>query len=426
MRRINISGNEDTSDEVFRRELRQIEGAQYSISKIENSRSRLQRLPYVTAARIETIPVEGVDNQVDLNVNVEEHFSGNVSISAGYSKSDGAVLTFSLNQENFLGSGNRVNFTFSNNDSDSNYTVGFTDPYHTLDGVSRSLYGSYRSIDYRERDISNIASSSSDQLHLSLDYGFPVSENDVFNLGGQFQKIAITLQDGAYRRANNRNDVNQLEVISCIEENAGDFNNYSLNSGFSYDTRDRSRLTTSGARISANAQIYTPFSDSKYYKADYSHRHYFPLDSAASYIFSAHGRASYANAYGGSCIPYFDKYYAGGARDIRGYANNSLGPQDTRQRSVGGNFRTYANFDLFVPSDFLYDSDKLRMGPFMDIGNVYNDIDDFDLGTLRGSYGLQVQWLTAFGGISLIFAEQFNDEENDRTEKFQFELGTSF
>lgn len=428
VRRINISGNEDTSDEVFRRELRQIEGAKYSISKVELSRNRLRRLPYVQNADIQSVPVEGVDNQVDLDVQVEERFSGNFSIGAGFSNETGAILNFSLNQENFLGTGNRVNFAFSNSDSDTNYTFGFSNPYYTIDGISRSNFISYRSVDYSERDVTDILSSASDQLRLRTDFGIPVSENDIFSFGGQFEKISTQLAPGAERRALQRSDINQVEIIQCIADEGGDFNNFSLNSSFNYDTRDRAVFATEGSRIRTSAQFYVPLSDSQYYKLDYSHRHYFPLDPEADYVLSLNGRLSYADSYGGSCVPYFDRYYLGGARDVRGYANNSLGPRDTtrRQRSVGGNFRTYGNVDLFFPTDFLYNREKLRMSAFLDFGNVYREVGDFDIGELRAAYGLQLQWLTALGGISLVFANAVNDSSDDQTEKFQFELGTNF
>ena len=193
-----------------------------------------------------------------------------------------------------------------------------------------------------------------------------------------------------------------------------------------YDTRDSALFTSDGTEVSAGIQIYTPLSDSEYVKADYSHRHYFPLDRDRDFVLSAHGSISYARAYNNSCIPFYDKYYAGGSRTVRGYLNNSLGPKDRNNDSVGGNFRTLSNFDLFFPTDFLYDSKKFRASVFTDIGNVFAYADDFSAGDLRGSYGLQVQWLTALGGISFSFASHFKDQAGDDTERFQFNLGTSF
>ncbi len=422
VRRINITGNEDTNDEVFRREMRQLEGAKFSASKIEKSRRRLQRLPYVQSAEISDHPIEGVNNQVDLDVKVAERFSGNFNIGAGYSDSSGAVLSFSLNQENFLGSGNRISFTFRNNDSDTSYAIGFLDPYYKLSGISRSWHASYRSVDYEQREITNLLSSKSDELRLRLNYGIPISENDVFGIGGQIEDISITLSEGS----NQTNDVNRREIINCIEKNDGEFTNFRLNGNINYDTRDRATFTTEGTRISVSTELYTPLGDSNYFKTDYSHRHYFPLDEEKDFVLSAHGNISYARAYNSSCIPFFDKYYAGGARTIRGYANNSLGPLDDDGDSVGGNFRVIGNFDLYFPTDFLYDKRRFRTSIFADLGNAFRNAEEFETSELRGAFGLQVQWLTGIGGITFNFASHLNDQSEDDTESFQFELGTNF
>ena len=250
VRRINVVGNEDTDDEVFRREMVQMEGAKFSAGNLERSRRRLQRLPYVEAVEISDHAVADTNDQVDLDVQVSERFSGNFSIGAGYSDSAGALVSFSLNQENFLGSGYRVGATVRNDDSDTSYVFGFTDPYHTLSGVSRAVRFSYRSVDYEERDISNLLSSASDELRLGLDYGIPVSENDTFKIGAQVEDIAIELND----QIDVTNDINRREVVNCIRANAGAFTNLRLNSGIVYDVRDRAIFATEGTRIGAALQ----------------------------------------------------------------------------------------------------------------------------------------------------------------------------
>ena len=171
---------------------------------------------------------------------------------------------------------------------------------------------------------------------------------------------------------------------------------------------------------------YTPLSDSRYFKVDYSHRVLLPLNTEKRFVLSAHGRLSYARAYGGSCIPFFEKYFAGGSRTVRGYLNNSLGPLDNDGDSVGGNFRVLSNFDLYFPTDFLYANDRFRTSAFIDFGNVFQNTDTFAFDELRGAYGLQVQWLTGIGGVSFNFASHLNDQSQDKTETFQFELGTNF
>ena len=442
--RINIRGNDTTSDKVLRREIRQLEGSEYSASKIELSKRRLQRLPYLSEVQIKDFPVPDKEDQIDLDIDVAERVSGNFNIGAGYSNSSGAVLSFGLNQDNFLGTGNRVNFAFSNNDSDTNYGIGFYNPFYTIDGVSRSWNLSYRSVDYEDLDITDILSSSSDEISASLSYGIPLSENDVVRLGGRLEDISISLNEAEVQSIRDNNSDNcisptdcddptqpyddyiQQDIVDCIEQYGGSFQNFSVNGNFDYDTRDRSLFPTEGTKIDSSLQFYTPLSDSKYVKADYSQRHYFQLDDDADFVFSARGRVSYARAYDGSCIPYFDRFYAGGTKTVRGYASNSLGPRDNDDDPAGGNFRVLGNIDLIFPTDFLYDRKKLRMSAFLDFGNVFANAEEFSASDIRGSYGLQVQWLTAIGAISFNFSSPFGDDDTDEPESFQFDLGTAY
>ena len=193
VRRINITGNENTDDVVFRRELRQLEGGEYSAKKIELSRRRLQRLSYVESVDISDNKVEDFDNQIDLDIDVVERYSGNFNVGAGLSNNAGAVVTFGINQDNFLGTGNRVGFLFSNDRQDTNYTVNFFNPFYTLDGVGRLWSISYRSVDYAESDISNVLSDKSQQIKLRLNYSLPISEDDLLHLGGRVEDSSFRL-----------------------------------------------------------------------------------------------------------------------------------------------------------------------------------------------------------------------------------------
>lgn len=413
VRRINFRGNHDTNDEVFRRELRQLEGAEYSSGKIELSRRRLQRLPYVASVDIANREVAGAAGLVDLDIDVTERLSGNFNIGAGISNSEGAVLSFQLNQNNFLGTGNGVQLAFSNSDSRTNYALSFYNPFYTINGVGRSLGFNYRKTDYEQEDRSD---ANSRELRLSLSYSVPTSENDRFSFGWTMQTISISA------------DMDSERLTDFINREGDNFfNPVILHAGLDYDTRDRSLFPTEGAQIGGNIRVFPPGNELNYYKADYSQLHYWPLDDDANFVFAARGRVSYANSFGGTSeVPFYDRFYAGGSRTLRGYRNSSLGPRDSDGDTIGGDFRVLGNFDLFLPTGFLYDVSRLRAGVFTDIGNVHEDFDEFDIGELRGSYGLQFQWLTAIGGLSFNFAGNFNDKPGDRTETFQFDLGTAF
>ena len=428
VRRINFHGNDGTDDEVFRRELRQLEGAEYSAGKIELSKRRLQRLPYIQSVDVKEQAVEGKEDQIDVDIDLVETRSGNLSLGAGYSDADGAVLSFGLRQDNFLGTGNRVGFTFNNSAANTNYTFSFLDPFYTINGVSRLWSLSYRSIDNSERDIND---TSTDEGLVRLGFGIPISENDTLNLGATLQDIKVDPGSNLGTRLRDYYEDQcgwvQESPIAVRDINECDFLNLIATVGLDYDTRDRALFTTEGTRISGNLQFFIPIDGLAYYKADYYHRHYVSLDEDADYVFAGRARVSYASEYGKTVgVPPYDRFFAGGASSLRGYLNNSLGPRDDNDDPLGGNFRMLFGADLFFPSDFLYDRQRLRMSAFVDYGNVFSEVEDFSLSDMKGSYGLQVRWLTAVGGISFNFASHFKDESGDDTESFQFDLGTTF
>ena len=427
VRRINLRGNDGTDDEVFRRELRQLEGAEYSSGKLELSRRRLQRLPYIQSVAVDSRPVPGREDQVDVDIDVVETHSGNFRLGAGFSDAEGAVFSLGLNQDNFLGTGNRVGFTFNNSSANTNYALSFLDPFYTISGISRAWSVSYRSIDNSERDIND---TETDEARVRLSYGIPLSENDTLSLGMTLQDIRVSpgSDTGSRLRDYYENQCGYVQPFggSRIVSDC-DFLNLIATVGLDYDTRDRALFPTEGTRINGNLQFFIPLDGLAYYKADYSHRHYVPFDDNADYVFAWRGRVSYANEYGKTVgVPPYDRFFAGGASSLRGYQNNSLGPQDDNDDPLGGNFRVLLSSDLFFPTDFLYDRNRLRMSAFLDYGNVFTDVGDFSWDEMRGSYGVQVRWLTAVGGISFNFASHFRDKSTDTTESFQFDLGTSF
>ncbi len=433
VRRIDIQGNETTDDEVFRREMRQLEGAAYSSGNVELSRRRLQRLPYVSEVTVEEKPVQNSSDQLDLDFTVSERLSGNFNVGAGYSDSEGGVLSVSLAQDNFLGSGNRINFAFNNSGSSSRYAVGFLDPYYTIDGISRSWNLSYREVDYGSNRL-NVTAADTDELNLSLHYGIPISESDTLGLGVRIQDIRLSVPCNNSRSETDlcrfvddfidgrRGDVGEYDYVL-------DFTNYILSANLVYDTRDRSLFTTEGTRIRSSVDLFGPGGGLSYVKLNYSHGHYFPLGESRDFIFAPRGVLSYASAYGDTNeVPFYDRYYAGGTRSLRGYRNNSVGPKDPSDPddAIGGNFRMLGNFDLFFPSAAIYDPSRLRMSLFTDIGDVTEEINDFSFGDMKGSFGLNVHWLTAIGAVTLNLATHFNDQSDDETESFQFDFGTNF
>lgn len=411
VRRINISGNQYSRDEVFRRELRQMEGGWYSQTGVEGSRRRIQRLGFVENVEIETQRIPGEDDVVDLDIVVSERLAGSFSLGAGLSDSQGAVITTSVSQDNFLGTGKRVSFRVNTSRVNSVYDLSYSDPYHTIDGVSRGFGFSFISTDAEEADISDF---NSDQFSLRANYGIPLTEVDRVGLVGDIRNVEIT-------NTTNSSD----EVLQFLEENGADYINFTLTGVYTHDSRNRRVFGTSGFFQSARLELAVPYSDLEYYKIDYENLWLYPLTKV--FTFAARSAVGFGDRYGDTTdLPFFEKFRAGGAGSVRGFRNNTLGPQDSRDDAFGGNFLTTAGVELYFPVPALADARSLRFGIFADIGNVFADFDEFESSELRGSLGFEVNLITGLGGVTFSFASPFNDDEEDETEVFQFEFGTSF
>ena len=411
VRRVNIVGNQFSRDEVFRRELRQMEGGWYSQSGIEASRSRIRRLAFVENVEIDTERLPGEEDFVDININVTERLAGSFSIGAGLSDSQGAVITTSVSQENFLGTGKEMAFRINTSRVNTIYDFSYSDPYYTIDGVSRGFGASYISTDAGEADISDF---NSDQFSVRANYGIPLTEVDRASVVGDIRTTQITTS------SNTSN-----EVIGFLNDNGNDFLNFNLTGIYAHDSRNRRTFGTKGLYHRATLEFSVPVSDLEYYKASHEHIWLFPLTE--TFTFATRSEIGYGDSFGSTTdLPFFEKFRAGGSGSVRGFRDNTLGPQDSRDDAFGGNFLTTAGVEIYFPVPSLIEASRFRLGIFADVGNVFTDVGDFETSELRGSAGLEMNLITGLGGITLSFASPFNDDDEDETEFFQFELGTGF
>ena len=413
VRRINFTGHKATRDEVYRRELRQMEGGWYSQNNIEASRRRIQRLTYVDAVEIETQRIPGVDDFVDIQVDIKERLAGSFNVGAGFSDSQGAVLNSSVSQENFLGSGKTVSFSINTSKVNTVYALNYVNPYYTIDGVSRGFGFNFVSTEADEADISDF---DTDQFGLSMSYGIPLTENDRLTAFFQLRNTDVSTSTNT-----------PLEILQFIAENDDNYVNLTMTSSFVHDTRNRSLFPDTGNRQRATFEFTVPGSDLEFYKLSYSNTFYVPLGE--TFTLSLGSDIGYGNEFGDTTdLPFFEKFRAGGFRTVRGYESNSLGPRDSLNEPFGGNFLTTARVDLLFPPPSLplVSKDNARLSLFVDAGNVFEEFNDFDSSEIRGSYGIGINLITGFGGVSAVIASPFNDEAGDDTEGFQFNLGTSF
>ncbi len=415
VRRINFAGNTKTRDEVLRREMRQLEGGWFSTSKVNRSKTRLQKLGYFEEVNVETPAVPDTPDQVDVNFNVSERPSGNLLFGLGFSQTQGLILSTSVVQDNFLGSGNRVNLAFNNSDVNRVFALGYTNPYFTIDGISQGFDLSYRETDAAN---ANITRFDSKVLTAGFHFGIPVSEFNFLNLGMAYEKTKIDTDCGP-------TGITAQEICDFVADNGEEFDEIRVTGSFAYDTRNKALLPDRGTYQRFRTQVAVPGAELQYYKVDYDTRWFYPI--VEDYVLALQGQVGYGDGYGDTSeLPFFENFYAGGPRTVRGYEENTLGPDDSEGRALGGNFLLVGNADVILPVPFLQDLESVRVTAFVDVGNVYGEDENIDLGQLRYSAGISGLWVSPFGVLTVSVAQPFNDQDDDDTQPFQFTFGTNF
>ncbi|MEJ2360369.1 MAG: outer membrane protein assembly factor BamA [Gammaproteobacteria bacterium] len=366
VRRINITGNKKTRDDVVRRELRQYEGDWLSTKKVALS-------------------------QVDLDVDVKERSTGSLSFGVGYSDVQGAIINFSLSQDNFFGSGKRVSITADNSSVTRTYAFSVLDPYFTDSGVSQNFSILSRKVDAAQASISNYVTNTK---AVNLSYGIPLSELTRMNFGG---------------------GVNETEIV--------------INSAWNYDSRDKAIFPTAGALTTVSMEAAVPGSDLEFYKLGFNYHQWFPLSE--NYTLTYRLGMDYGKAYGKTTdLPPFERYFAGGSQSVRGYDTNSLGniatTRDSNGDPLGGDRRLLTSLELVLPNPFSSKSKELRLSTFIDGGYIWAKGDKLDLGEVRYSAGVSLIWIAPVGILRFSYAKPLNAKPTDRLKAFQFTLGSTF
>ncbi len=414
VRRIHFSGNTRTRDEILRREMRQQEGSWFATGKVDRGRIRLQRLGFFAEVNVETPAVAGTTDQVDVYYTVEERPSGNLSLGLGFSQTGGLVFQTSVTQDNFLGSGKRISFSFNNSEINRRFGFSYTNPYYTDDGVSRSLSAFYQETDSFD---ANITVFDNTIWGGNVGFGIPITEYNTFHTQLAYENTDISIGIGSAQ-----------EVVDFITENGDQYNILRWSNSLSFDTRNRSVLPDKGAlhRITAEIALPTLGNSLEYYKISYKTQWYTPIFE--DYIFSLKGNIGYGDSYGDTKggLPFFENFYAGGPKSVRGYEENTLGPVDSLGRPLGGNLRLVAGAEVILPVPFFKDVKSVRIAGFFDAGNVYGNDEDFDASELRYSVGLSGIWVSPFGLVSASIAQPIADQAGDDIQNFQFTFGTSF
>jgi outer membrane protein insertion porin family len=409
VRRINVSGNNRTRDEVIRREFRQFESSWYDAEKIKLSRDRVDRLGFFREVNVETADVPGAPDQVDLNVSVVEKPTGSLQLGAGFSSAERLALSFSIKQENAFGSGNYLGVEV--NTSKYNRTLVFNsiDPYFTADGVSRTIDLYHRTSKPYEDQGGNYELVTEGA---GLRFGIPFSELDTVFFGGALERT--TIKPGTNIPAAYLAYAQQFGYTSTA---------LPLSIGWSRDDRDSSLVPTRG-RYQRVAGELGVAGDARYWRANYQYQHYIPLNK--QYTLAFNGELGWGRGMSGQPFPVFKNFYSGGLGSVRGFEQGTLGPRDVTGASIGGPKKITLNGEVIAPFPGAGNDRTLRMFGFVDIGNVFGEDEKMRFGDLRASVGVGVSWLSPIGPLRLAAAQPVRKFAGDRIQRLQFQIGTSF
>lgn len=411
VRRINFSGHYKTNDETLRREMRQLEGAPYSKTAIERSRTRLARLPFLAEVEVDTEKVAGSEDLVDINYTVTERPPGSIQLGVGFSDAQGFIISGGITHTNFRGTGQRLSLEGQNNEFSTALSMSWTEPYATQDGISRTIAAFFRESDQIVRFSSGFDLST---LGASLTYGIPISEFTSIRIGAGFEQNAITAFAGN----------TATEILQFTVDNGTRIDTYELRTGIGRDTRNRTIFATAGSLSRFNLDVAVPGSDLEFYRSTFQHIHYWPLPK--NFIVEFNGRISLADGYSGSDdIPPYERFFAGGAQSVRGFEDGTLGPRDTPfGNPFGGKVATTAQTELIIPTPLESNNRSTRFSLFYDIGNVFEDSGDIEFSELRSSGGVAFYWLTPlFGVLKLSYAVPIKEERGDEIDRFQISFG---
>jgi outer membrane protein insertion porin family len=438
VRRVNIGGNTRTRDEVIRREIRQAESGWFDADRVRLSKERLDRLGYFETVTVDTPAVPTAADQVDVNVTVKERATGNIQLGAGYSSSEGLVLTAGLSQQNLFGSGNALALEINTSKSNTVFSITHTDPYITPEGISRTIELFYRNSDLAELGLSSVGYST---RGAALIYGIPFTEYDRIFFGLRYEGTTIDLTPFSPPR-----------YIQYVQDFGESSDAVAVTAGWSRDSRDSLIVPTRGRFQRAFAEFALPVLDLEYFRVTYQFQQFLPLGRWLTLAFNT--ELGYGNGYGDKPYPFFKNFYLGGIGSVRGFEAATLGPRDVYGDPLGGTRRFSANFEALVP---VPGADKTLRGiAFLDMGQVwgpgcngiydggvplaaialnpaaycsgpfYGNTAGIDLSLVRYSVGIGIAWISPMGPLRLSYAYPLNLEPWDRIQRFQFQIGAGF
>ena len=455
VRRVIFSGNTRTEDTVLRREMRQLEGSWYSQAAIDRSKIRLQRLGYFKKIDIDKKLVPGTQDQVDVTVKVEEQSAGSLQFGVGYSQYSGIILNASVSQNNLFGTGDSFSVSGSRSSYSTSYSLGYYNPYLTDNGIGIGYNATFTKTNYGNTTFANYATSN---RSFSTYLGIPVSETDGVRVGLGISSNKVSLIPGY-----------SPQVLLDYQNEIGNktIHSWTGTLGWNHDTRNDYWAPTRGGLASVSTDVALPGSTVQYWKLTTELNHYWPIGKG--FVLYLDGQVGYGKTYGSNGIsnasfaalqaattdhplvdmrqdfPFYQNFYSGGVRDVRGFQDNTLGPRvclnsnDVQASNglcsagyyaqpIGGAFKVLGTAEVYIPLPFLKDTNTARVSWFVDVGNAYKDYQSFNASTLRASTGVSLHWQAPIGPLIISLAVPFRTQPGDShyEERIQFTFGSQF
>jgi outer membrane protein insertion porin family len=409
VRRINVAGNTRTRDEVVRREMRQLEGAYYDASKIQLSKTRIDRTQYFKDVGVETAPVSDRADQIDVNFTVEEKPTGSLLIGGGYSTVDKVVVSGSIAQANVFGSGKFLALQVNSGKVNGAYALSYVDPYFTVDGVSQGFDVYKKRVNASSL---SVGSYTTDTLGGGFKFGYPLSETDSISFAFVSEHVKLGLTG-----------TSPSSYLNFARLFGSSYTYGSGSIGWHRDQRDSAIQPTRGSRTNASMELAA--GNLTYYRAGASEQWFHPLSRTLTLALS--GELGGVRGLNGKPVPFFKTYYAGGPSSVRGYRAFSLGQQDASGNVLGGTRKLSGSAELLFPIPGAQQDKSLRLAVFIDAGQVYAASQKIALGDLRYAAGIGLAWDSPFGPLKISFAQPLNAKKDvDRTERLQFNFGSTF
>ncbi len=405
--RINVNGNIRTLDKVVRRELLLVEGDPFNRSRLEKSENNVRNLNFFENVDVEVSQGSAPDKTI-LDINLEEKSTGELSLGAGFSSSDGPLADFRIRERNLLGKGQDLLLSTTIAGERTEFDLAFTEPFFLDRDLSAGV-----DVFHVTRDLQDESSYDQRRTGGGLRMGYPLSENWRQSVRYRFERNEITDVDS--------------DASRFIRDQEGQRMTSAISQRLFYDTRDSSILTTSGMTYWLDTEIAGLGGDAKYLSARSGASYYYPL--AEQWVVNILGEAGAIESYGDDKVQINERFFLGGS-NLRGFERSGIGPRDTSTNdSLGGNlfYRGSAelSFPLGLPKEL-----GIKAHAFSDFGSVW-DLDETgsdisEESSLRASAGLGVSWRSPFGPIRVDLAVPIAKEDFDEEENFRFDFGTRF